>query len=279
MNSFNLNIAPLPGFGLEVVHEQIQRLDSPELESISDNELSSMVRKIAHYHLAIPHGINFKLWRVRHCDEPQIPFTKAEELKYPPASYTSLQRMNFEKKPVFYGAGHPSVAFAECEVKEGDWFHLTQYECTRNLSLLVVGDVNNIRNNKPMLISNYSFNDAYKHLLNGVEQYDEDWFWTVSLVDAFFADCLSRPDDHHYRLTATIANELILKTGCDGLAYPSVKHKGEANFAIQASSYDTGIIPIQTSLCMSGKHYGYELRRVWYERHSQSIDPSGDIHW
>lgn len=275
-----IQLTSIPNFGLEEVYQLIHRFNTLDPKDIPIKVAREVVSKLAYYHFMLPYGFDSRLriWRVRKTDGEFKLFTHAADLGYPPKDNIDLKRISYKKEAIFYGASSESTAFAESRLKEKEVFHLTHYGIKDSgyINMGVIGDIDRLRRSGSTFLRNKSCGEAYQYILNNL---DENVRWAIYLVDAFFSDWMSRKGEEHYSITSAIAGEFFNHQHCSGLIYPSVLHEGGHNYAIKASCYDEFIFPITARACMSGKHYGYELRRVLQSDPSESIDAEGNIHW
>jgi RES domain len=280
LDQIAVQLSAIPGFGLDEVHHIINTLNNMSPEDISVEQASDAVSKLAYYHFMFPYGFTSDLnfWRVRRSGDAPKLFTHAKDLGYPPSEKSPLQRMNAKGESVFYGASSESTAFAESRLEEKEVFHLTKYKIKegKTLTMGVMGDIDSLRRHGSTMLKNKSYEEAYNYIFDTL---DDDVLWSIYLVDAFFSDWMLRKGDDYYSVTSAIAKEFFCHRHCSGLIYPSVLHDGGHNYAIKSSAYDESIAPVHTQACMSGKHYGYELRRVRISDKSENICSKGEITW
>lgn len=272
----------IPGFGLDEVYQMTQRLNDMDPDDIDAEEADKCVSSLMYYHFILPRGFssesNFLLWRARKNEVKDELFTKTSQLGCPPRGEGGQQRFNGPDSPLLYASLTPSTVFAESRLVPTDRFHLTSYKFRQGQTLLAasLGDIDNIRRTSKTLIENQSYVDAYKWVLDRLEH---DVRWSVYLVDAFFADWMQRRGERHYTLTSAIAKEVLAHEQCQALVYPSVEHKGGVNFAVKDTAASLCLQALSVQQCMSGTHYGYELRNVIRSDPALVFGCDGTIHW
>jgi len=80
-----------------------------------------------------------------------------------------------------------------------------------------------------------------------------------------------------YEVTARIAKDLMQIDGVDGLIYPSVRHEGGINFAVEKGAFKERFEIKNYFLTMPVRDFGYGLFE-WFE-HAQGVgtDAEGNL--
>lgn len=103
----------------------------------------------------------------------------------------------------------------------------------------------------------------------------------AALVDAFFASCFSDAAicDKDYKITSAIADVILEPNELDGIAYPSVAHRGGLNFAIKPAAFKAKMRVKSCSLVEITDDLGYGIYGRKLVKHTEKINSNGGIFW
>jgi len=175
-----------------------------------------------------------------------------------------LGRFNKKKEPTYYCSISKdfnycvNTALAEIDTKENDYVNILISKPKENLTTRYIGIFDKIRRGEelPSFI-NPIFIDIYKYMENKLYGYV---FVAFQIVDAFFADIISRKsDDRLYKLTSILGLYLLEDEKIDALAYLSTQSKMSFCLAIKPSSVDKKIKHEKVLVLDINKVYSYSI--------------------
>ena len=102
------------------------------------------------------------------------------------------------------------------------------------------------------------------------------------VTDAFFADLFAQParKQHEYRPTSVLADLIFgMPDGFDGLAYPSVEHRGRINYAIRPESFDEHLEWEEFAAMDVTKYHGFGFYEWRESAKATATDMNGNLVW
>lgn len=198
-------------------------------------------------------------------------------LSYPPKELAKINRASRDNQPVFYCATSENVPFFELDMMPGDRLVVSKWKTTKKL---LVNNVGYTESNFSKLNSNRN-NQKWR---NGKEEHLETQKEENLIVQDFFAKTFSQsiPKDNVdiYKLTIAIAETHFLGDLFNGLLYPTIPMKANAdNFAIKPSFINSdGLLFEEVYFIeITEVHdFKYDIKRLDW---ANSISTSGNIAW
>lgn len=254
------------------IQKAIQLLKKSDLLSIDIDEIKDILIPIFRgYVQTVPIiGPGEILYRgIKYDNLPQ----DLSRLREPPKEKTSINRANRAGNPVFYCSIARPVPFFELDIKPGDHLAISKWITVDKLITNKVGytttSFSNLQSNRQ--------NPAYGEMKNYESEYAK------SIVDNFLADEFTKivPHEmnHLYKITVAIAEKLFSDEMFDGLLYPTMAMKANAdNLAIKPSSVDKKLIFKNAEFIQikSKQNSTYEINRLDF---ANSVDANGRIQW
>jgi hypothetical protein len=166
------------------------------------------------------------LFRSRICDKP----TNIRELLYPPTAVTPLGRVNREGAPVLYCCSSREAPFFESRPQEKATIAIAQWITTAPLVVNHVGYTSRtfhaLGSNRP----HAGWGNEPAEQINGT---------VAEFLSETFTSIVAPGSEHQYKLSVAIAEKLSAHDMFDGLLYPTVAMRGNAdNFALKTGYAD-----------------------------------------
>jgi hypothetical protein len=233
-----------------VAMKTIRALD---LQRATIDEIMALLTPIFRgYAVQAPHfepGIT--LFRLRICDKP----THIDALLSPPAHLAPLGRVNREGNPVLYCCTSREAPFFESRPTQGQTVAIARWVTTTPLLVNHVGYA--VRAFNSLLSSRQQAGwgpQAANHLNEAVSEFLAESFIRV----------VPRGSEYEYKLSVAIADKLFADEHFDGLLYPAIAMRANAdNFALK--------------LRYANKHI--QFQRAEYARIERVRDFAFDITW
>lgn len=258
------------------IEDRISEIETLDLNSIEIDEIKNILTLLfTGYALSTPifdHGLI--LYR-------GIPYDKKPEtisyLSYPPKKLAKINRANREREPIFYCATSRQVPFFELDVKPGDKIVVSKW---RTAKKLLVNNIGYTDSNFATLNSNRSNQKWSKDKEEHPEILKEENIIIQDFLARIFSQVIPRDKTEIYKLTIAIAEKHYLADIFEGLLYPTIPMKANAdNFAIKPSFIDSGgIVFEEVEFIEVTKIYDfkYDINILDW---ANSISGTGTIEW
>lgn len=159
---------------------------------------------------------NCYVYRVRSCDEDR-PHLETSDIWVPPSEVlVRVARANDIGERIFYGALHPMTAIKEAAITESKYFTLGVY----HLRAMNEGDMPSVVIKTP---------PKPNHMVRPLEQLGHE---LSEFVESEFTKTINRENDHHYKKSCAMAQNLFNLPYKDSLLYPSVQDADMINIAL-----------------------------------------------
>lgn len=206
-------------------------------------------------------------------------YENIKQLGAPPTHKSPLQRCNFNQQPILYAANSLDTSFLEVNFENDPCATSVVFKLRENsqLNLITIGELDHFRRyNRPMIEAN-GLTESINELNCSLNEYD---LLATQYVDSYIAEIFrSEGTSVIYELTSRISNCLFATGHVDGIAYPSVKHRGGINYAILPKSFDEKFMAQECITTTPVKTIGYGLFEYKVHERSSSVDESGNINW
>jgi len=166
-----------------------------------------------------------RLFRVRSCEKP----SSIRELSYPPAEAVGLGRVNRSGSPVLYCCTSREAPFFESRPPVAKTVAIVQWETTA-----------------PLLVNHVGYTRQAFDALGSARQQAgwgpqpaefPSWDGNEEIAEflaRLFTQRVAKGEEHFYKLTVAVAEKLFADDLFDGLLYPTVAMRGNAdNFAVK----------------------------------------------
>lgn len=249
------------------------------------DEFARTFEKISPLVTSVIIGIsNFSMFRSR-AIQRGTDFEHIKQMGYPPERFVKeYGRCNFPGQSLLYAASNPETSFLEIDFNdEKPCAVIVQYRLKEGerLNLLSIGDLDHYRRHKRPRIGTPEAAKQFEALLAPLGHYDAV---VRQFVDAFLADYMSRLPDatnqrNLYEVTAGIANAMLSQSDVDGLAFPSVRHQGGLNYAIQPIAFDNKFEVQKYQLTTELYDHGYGLFEYYPYAEGSYLNEDGQFVW
>lgn len=282
------NYRPMNSMDRDSTHELVKRLSqfserNRKTEAFSEDDFVGTFKQISPFVSTFPiHFDQFEMLRSRRISRA----TDLENVKQmgPPPSHRikSMGRCNHEGQSVLYGASNLPTSFLEVGLSEVEPCAITVHFRLRegqSLMLLPIGELDHFRRYKRPRLGTPGVAEQIESFLKSIETYD---YFAYHFVDAYLADYFSKSSDsepHLYEVTARIANAFMGIKNIDGIIYPSVKHQGGLNYAINPASFEDKFEVVKFSLTTPVRDLGYGLFEFYEHAHGTQLNDRGDFIW
>ena len=187
---------------------------------------------------------------------------------------------------MFYCSTDLATVLTELGPEVGDRVHAGRATIKEKHELLVtaIGEIDNIRRYGRPVIGNDESYEMLTDLLGKIKRKDSNDHARIMVTDAFFADFFAQPaqKQHEYRPTSVLADLIFsMPDGFDGLAYPSVEHRGRINYAIRPESFNEHLEWEEFAAMDITKYHGfgfYEWRDC-AKATATATDKHGNLVW
>lgn len=232
---------PIDPSSIEDIQKAIQTIKELDLKSVEIESIKELLKPI--FKGFVVNTPKFKpgltLYRGRYCKTKP---TNVSDLTYPPKEYIkSNQRVNRASHPVFYCSTARAVPFFELDVKPIDRIVVSKWETTDELIVNNVGYTKTCFSNLKSNRENQRWGE-FKKEINILE--------TNDLVNEFlsqeFTKIVPVGKEHLYKISIAIAEKLFSDDLFDGLLYPTISMKANAdNLALKHRYVDEKKIAIK----------------------------------
>ncbi len=185
---------------------------------------------------------------------------------------------------MFYCSTNLETVLTELGPEVGDRVHVGRATIKEEHELRVtaIGEIDYSRRyGRPVIGNNESY-ETLNDLLGQIKQEQSDYHARILVTDAFFADLFAQParKQHEYRPTSVLADLIFrMPDGLDGLAYPSVEHRGGINYAIRPESFDEHLEWEEFSAIEVTNYYGFGLYSWRDCANATATDKNGNLVW
>jgi len=206
------------------------------------------------------------LFRSRICGKP----TNIKDLWAPPPHITPLGRVNRERSPVLYCCTSREVPFFESQPKEGETVAIGRW--------ITIG---------PLLVNHVGYSEATFKTLASVRQ-KAGWGphpakHLNEAVSVFLAEIFTRivrvGSEHEYKLSVAIAEKLFADYIFDGLLYPTVAMRGNAdNFALKLRYANNNLQFLKAEYARIEHVRDFAFDITWLDTATE-LEGDGTIRW
>ena len=185
---------------------------------------------------------------------------------------------------MFYCSTDLATVLTELAPEVGDRVHAVRATIKEKHELRVtaIGEIDNSRRyGRPVIGNNESY-ETLTNLLGKIKRKDSNDHARIMVTDAFFADLFAQParKQHEYRPTSVLADLIFrMRDGFDGLAYPSVEHRGRINYAIRPESFDEHLEWEEFAAMDVTKYHGFGIYEWRESAKATAIDKNGNLVW
>lgn len=185
---------------------------------------------------------------------------------------------------MFYCSTDLATVLTELAPEVGDRVHAGRATIKEKHELRVtaIGEIDNIRRyGRPVIGNNESY-ETLTNLLGKIKRKDSNDHARIMVTDAFFADLFAQParKQHEYRPTSVLADLIFrMPDGFDGLAYPSVEHRGRINYAIRPESFDEHLEWEEFVAMDVTKYHGFGFYEWRESAKATPTDKNGNLVW
>lgn len=215
------------------IRNGISQIEKLSLDSIDEQSISMIISEmIKGYKSQVPaYKEPLTVYRARICDKPQL----ISELSYPPNELVKeYGRGNVIGQSIFYCATHSSVPFYELKCEVGDKLALSTWRSKPGLVLNHIGFTEEV---KEKLKSNRKLDEIYD-FVNETNNFND----LNEMVHAYLGYLFSRPIPEgeevlYYKVTSVLANIMMQADIINGLIYPTVQMRGNADNILLKPEY------------------------------------------
>lgn len=209
----------------------IERIEK-NFPNISDEENEKIINfiKFLNYPREYP-SEEVTLYRVRKSKDT-YPFSKKQDLLYPPKNMTNQGRMNDKNTIMLYTSTHEFTAISESRLKENDLFQLTSFKINKEIKVFYLGYFTHI-------LFNYWRNGKQQEEI--FKKFRNDDITAFSALEIAIINKLYQKTED-YNLSSYISNQIFSTfPDIDAIQYPSIQHNFGFNFAIKKDFVDNHI--------------------------------------
>jgi hypothetical protein len=253
------------------VRQVIEQIDTLDLKTADIDAISEILEPLfMSYKITVPkYDPGIYLFRGRILNEK--PKT-VDEIKYPPRGIAKIGRANDHGESIFYAATARNVSFFELHAKEGQTIALSCWKTTNTALLNHIGfssATDWVKESSRQATDLYKFASdtrAISELNASIHDY---------LAQRF---CRDVTDPNYYKLTNAIARRL-LKSPLDGLMYPTIRMKGNADNVLLKADYAESslkFISVQFVRVKGQEEFSYTIDTV---DSATNYDNCGTLNW
>ncbi|AWA31071.1 hypothetical protein HYN48_13790 [Flavobacterium magnum] len=255
----------------ENIIQRIFEIENLDLQEASIEEISEMLNLLfTGYKINTPcFEPGVELFRgIKYSEKPK----NISSLSYPPKNFAKINRASRESESIFYAGTSREVPFFELNLRPGDFIVLSHWITTTKI-----------------MLNNVGYTDENFLNLNSSRE-NEKWNPKASeteeneIIQNFLAKTFSQPvsqkNIHLYKLTIAIAEKHFKSEIFDGLVYPTVAMRGNAeNFAIKPNYIDDGnLLFLGVEFIEVTKQYDFKYDINILDS-ANSISEQGMIEW
>lgn len=262
---------------LNEIEQRISEIDNVDLKESNIVQLNKLLSLLFRgYKLRAPRfNEGLELYRgIPYSQKPE----KLNDLSYPPSEYAKINRASREGEQIFYCSNIENVPFFELNLEVGERLIVSKWKTTRKLLVNNVGYVNENFERLKSGRKNGNWWDNMKPIAKKNEL-DQNF-----IIRDYLASRFSRPipkfNFDYYKLTIAIAEHHFSSEMFDGLIYPTIQMRGNAdNFAIKKSFVDSGgleFLEVYFIEITEILDFEYNIKRLDW---ANSISANGKINW
>ena len=262
---------------IEEIEERITEIDKIDFKDSNVDGIKEQLRLLFKgYELRAPRfNPGLELFRgIPYSEKPK----NISDLSYPPLEFATINRASREGEQIFYCSNLESVPFFELNLSVGDKLVVSKWKTTRKLLVNNVGYVDKTFEQLKSGRKNGNWWD-YLGPIPKEKKQDQNF-----IIRDYLASKFSRPiaNDYndYYKLTIAIAEHHFSSDIFDGLIYPTIQMRGNAdNFAVKKSFVDSGgieLVDVYFIEITEIHDFEYKINRLDW---ANSILPNGDIEW
>ena len=262
---------------LDEIEERISEIDNVDLKESNIEQFNELLSLLFRgYELRAPRfNKGRELYRgIPYSEKPE----KLDDLSYPPLEYAKINRASREGEQIFYCSNLESVPFFELNLEVGERLVVSKWKTSRKL-----------------FVNNVGYEDkTFEKLKSGRK--NGNWWDNMNpvakkneldqnfMIRDYLASKFSRPippdNNDYYKLTIAIAEHHFSSEMFDGLIYPTIQMRGNAdNFAIKKSFVDSGgleFLEVYFIEITEVLDFKYDIKRLDW---ANSISANGEIDW
>jgi hypothetical protein len=256
------------------IQKAIREIEEADLQLCSTGHLEEMLTPIFRgYSVEAPRfEPPLYLYRGRRCSTKP---TNLSDLTYPPKEISDFGRANQIGEAVFYSATARSVPFFELQTRPNDYIALSHWKTT-----------------KPALLNHIGFSSEPQCFLGSGREIDDIYSFvkttrSISDINALVHDYLAAkfsafvPTNQldYYKLTIAISKKLFRDEIFDGLLYPTIQMKGNADNVVLKSSYVDSclkFVGVEYIFVKSVEEMKYEVDII---DSATKADENGELMW
>lgn len=235
-------------------------------------KINLLFKNYTHTSIILPQGWG-KLHRAIKYEKKPLNKT---QLSYPPTINAKLGRANLTGNSVFYCSGDPRATFFELGAKSGDTIVLSKWIILNEILIFPIG---------------YS-EQVFKSLLSNREcpiivppsvRAPNEIIKSNIKINEFFAEkftqIITQGNEHHYNLTATIAETFMCTATECGLVYPTIAMRANTeNFVLTKELVDQCLKLVMVKWCRIDEVNGLDYKLTILEC-ADNFNTNGEIKW
>jgi len=223
------------------VQKAIRNIEGADLGTVTISELENfLVPILRRYAINAPrYSPPLYVYRGRICEKP----SNISEIGYPPAEFTQRGRANDIGETLFYATTARSVPFFELDVQPDCFLSLSQWKTEHHLLLNHIGF-----SSEPdsFLESTRSIDEIYQFVKSTRSLGDINSL-VYDYLAAKFSHAVTRNNQDYYKLTVAISRKMFQDDIFDGLLYPTIQMKGNAdNITLKPTYADSSLKFVST---------------------------------
>jgi hypothetical protein len=252
------------------------------------SSLRALIQVLHQRQQAITYGIdeksNFSFFRARKSDADSL-FRNISDLSFrDPATVRDFGRCHKPGGSMFYGSFNEDTVFSELSPDVGDRMHLAlaRLKPEQSVKVAVIGECDYGRRYGRSLL----FNNLIPPVADLLSNLNEPLNLKRLITDAFYADLfVRRADNSNYYKATSALSDLITSVEqdgdllIDGLAYPSVGHRGGINVAITPVAFTRALKIEECQVYSITGYLGSGIYKRDLVLRSESIAENGEIQW
>ena len=220
----------------EAIGRAIADIESLDARSVEISALRERIGSICrgHYRVMAPRfEAGLQLFRGRICPKPR----KLSEISYPPDKGTTLGRVNRPGQTFFYCSTIREAPFFELMPEPGDTMTVSRWTTTSAMTANHVGYTATTFSGLQSARTHAGWDNKPAEIPG-----DEISKEIAEFLARTFAKIVRRGEEHHYKLSVAIAEELFLADVFDALLYPTIPMRANAdNLAIKPLYVDSSL--------------------------------------
>lgn len=203
---------------------------------------------------------------------------KLEDLSYPPLKFAKTNRASRNGEQIFYCSNLESVPCFELGLQSGERLVVSKWATTRKL---LVNNVGYADKNFEKLKSGRKNGNWWNNFNSIDKKRKRDRNFIIrDYLSSKFSQPIDSANVDYYKLTIAIAEKHFKNEFFDGLIYPTIQMRGNAdNFAIKKSFVDSGGLKFLEAyyIEITEVHdFEYNIERIDW---ANSISANGNIDW